>query len=365
MRKYGLIIFLLTLFFGTFFLWESSNASASEIILHVPPVVSPGDIVTVNGSGADPNETIVLQATFQKDISADQSFRIGVFGYRYSFSDVYPFTVTPAKDVFVGWQRLPEQSGTSPKDYIDSAYSNNPTYMELTNTESSLAIKSSPGTVSSHRGVIFVTCGPRREPGSNFPRLRTMSLDPRYRFVMGGTALGDVVKGTLEINRFCRSDANGNFSTSIELPKTKLLEGTHIVTAFGTNKKVTSNITVNTSKIGNEPPIAFIFAPYLFNNSWQVETGKLVAFDGNYSVDNDGEIVSYLWDFGDGSIAKGAVVDHVYNEPGVKDVSLVVTDNLGAENNMMIRIKTIKRIVPVPLGSIGLPSKSIRAFAIP
>jgi hypothetical protein len=337
----------------------------------------------VNGSGANPNDTIVLHVTFQKNISANPSFRIGVFGYRYSFSDVYPFTVTPAKDVFVGWQRLPEQTGTSPKGYVDSAYSNNPTYMELANTESSsgdLNVQSSSG-----RSSAGGTCGPdyipdedEFPPGTSpyddgwwakseqqTPRLRTMSLDPRYRFVMGGTALGDVVKGTLEINRFCRSDANGNFSTSIELPKTKLLEGTHIVTAFGTNKKVTSNITVNTSKIGNEPPIAFIFAPYLFNNSWQVETGKLVAFDGNYSVDNDGEIVSYLWDFGDGTIAKDAVVDHVYNEPGEKDVSLVVTDNLGAENNMMIRIKTIKRIVPVPLGSIGLPSKSIRAFAIP
>lgn len=57
---------------------------------------------------------------------------------------------------------------------------------------------------------------------------------------------------------------------------------------------------------------------------------KAIILDGSKSKDPDGDIVSYLWDFGDGTTAKGAVVTHAFNKSGPSNVVLTVTDEYGA-----------------------------------
>jgi PKD repeat protein len=59
-------------------------------------------------------------------------------------------------------------------------------------------------------------------------------------------------------------------------------------------------------------------------------TGIAVQFDGRQSIDFDGRIVSYDWNFGDGTAASGVQVTHVYASPGVYDVVLSVRDDMGA-----------------------------------
>jgi subtilisin family serine protease/PKD repeat protein len=54
-----------------------------------------------------------------------------------------------------------------------------------------------------------------------------------------------------------------------------------------------------------------------------------VQFDASTSVDNDGAIASYAWDFGDGTAASGALVSHNYTQPGLYTATLTVTDNSG------------------------------------
>ena len=55
-----------------------------------------------------------------------------------------------------------------------------------------------------------------------------------------------------------------------------------------------------------------------------------VIFDGSRSYDIDGDIVNWSWDFGDGYIAYGEVVNHTYLTPGLYNVSLTVIDDDGA-----------------------------------
>jgi PKD repeat protein len=55
--------------------------------------------------------------------------------------------------------------------------------------------------------------------------------------------------------------------------------------------------------------------------------GEEVKFDGGGSVDWDGRLVGYRWDFGDGATAEGAQAVHRFAEPGVYDVRLAVTDD--------------------------------------
>jgi hypothetical protein len=50
-----------------------------------------------------------------------------------------------------------------------------------------------------------------------------------------------------------------------------------------------------------------------------------VTFDGTGSYDPDGVIISYFWDFDDGSNSPGSQVTHVYERTGVFHVTLVVT----------------------------------------
>lgn len=55
-----------------------------------------------------------------------------------------------------------------------------------------------------------------------------------------------------------------------------------------------------------------------------------IAFDAGKSVDPDGRIVSYQWDFGDGSMAAGRAVRHQYAKPGLYTARLTVTDDSGS-----------------------------------
>lgn len=52
-----------------------------------------------------------------------------------------------------------------------------------------------------------------------------------------------------------------------------------------------------------------------------------VSFNGSASYDPDGTIISYIWDFGDGTIGSGPVSNHVYTYESVFIVHLTVTDD--------------------------------------
>lgn len=58
--------------------------------------------------------------------------------------------------------------------------------------------------------------------------------------------------------------------------------------------------------------------------------GDAVNFDGSGSSDPDGTVVSYNWDFGDGTTGSGVTVSHAYLATGTYTLILTVTDNDGA-----------------------------------
>ncbi|MGQ9794372.1 MAG: PKD domain-containing protein [Anaerolineae bacterium] len=76
--------------------------------------------------------------------------------------------------------------------------------------------------------------------------------------------------------------------------------------------------------VPNQPPVALIVAPP------QAQVGMLLVLDGSGSVDPDGSIIRYAWNFGDGSAWNGITVNKVYTQTGVYTITLTVTDNMGA-----------------------------------
>lgn len=55
-----------------------------------------------------------------------------------------------------------------------------------------------------------------------------------------------------------------------------------------------------------------------------------INFNGSRSYDRDGYIVNWSWDFGDGNIKYGEIVNHIYGTPGLYLVTLKVIDNEGS-----------------------------------
>ena len=64
----------------------------------------------------------------------------------------------------------------------------------------------------------------------------------------------------------------------------------------------------------------------------------VVTFDGTSSTDPDGDELNYSWDFGDGATGEGMNPSHSFDEPGVYNVSLVVTDKDDVESENQIKI---------------------------
>jgi DNA/RNA endonuclease G (NUC1) len=73
---------------------------------------------------------------------------------------------------------------------------------------------------------------------------------------------------------------------------------------------------------GTQPPIGAI-APASGTE------GVPLTFDAAASVDPNGTIVGYAWDFGDGNGGSGVAPSHVYQRAGTYTVRLVTTDNDG------------------------------------
>lgn len=66
---------------------------------------------------------------------------------------------------------------------------------------------------------------------------------------------------------------------------------------------------------------------------------KATSFDGSGSSDPDGKIVSFAWNFGDGTTGSGAKVNHTFSKKGTFTVTLTVTDDKGATNSTTHTIK--------------------------
>ncbi|WKZ31564.1 MAG: PKD domain-containing protein [Candidatus Dojkabacteria bacterium] len=101
-------------------------------------------------------------------------------------------------------------------------------------------------------------------------------------------------------------------------------QGTYVLRLTVSDSAVTAydDVTVN---VDNIPPVASFTA---------TPTGGfiplLIQFDASGSVDSDGSVVSYAWEFGDGGVGSGVTTSRTYNHIDDFTVRLTITDDDGA-----------------------------------
>jgi glucose/arabinose dehydrogenase/PKD repeat protein len=107
---------------------------------------------------------------------------------------------------------------------------------------------------------------------------------------------------------------------------------------------------------GNRPPSANLSA-----NPTSGPAPLTVAFDGSGSSDPDGDTLSYLWDFGDGSgvlTTSEPTVSHTYQTGGDRTATLRVRDQHNAESQPASVIISAGNRPPIP--TITAPAKTTK-----
>jgi len=87
------------------------------------------------------------------------------------------------------------------------------------------------------------------------------------------------------------------------------------------SKQATETLTINDGSY-NHLPVANAGGPYSCYANMEID------IDGSDSYD-DGSIVDYLWDFGDGTIGTGESPTHIYTASGNYSITLTVLDEYG------------------------------------
>ena len=115
---------------------------------------------------------------------------------------------------------------------------------------------------------------------------------------------------------------DGTEATGVEVTHTYITGGTFVVKLYVTDERGGTGSASTTATV-NRPPVAVPGASY------QGTVNVPVNFDGSRSYDLDGDVLTYGWDFGDGSTGSGALVAHTYTAVGHYTVTLTVSDGRG------------------------------------
>lgn len=176
-------------------------------------------------------------------------------------------------------------------------------------------------------------------PANNatFPAGATIALNANASDSGGGTVT--------KVEFFKGSDKLGEDTTSpYAFNWVNVGAGSYILTARATDNGNATTTSGTVSIIVNAPPVANSGGPY------SGLVGSQIQFNGS-GTDSDGQIVSYHWNFGDGSTANTANATHAYATANSFTATLTVTDNLNATGSAQASVSvsdgSIARLEPL------------------
>jgi len=205
-------------------------------------------------------------------------------------------------------------------------------------------------------GLLLPGCLTKAE---NRPPTAVFTTTPRAANV-GQAMIFDASNSTDKDGKIARyhwdfGDTTEDLGVSVEHPFSE--GGNHTVTLTVTDnegKKDRANMTVRI----NEYPKARIEV-----DGTDVKVLSQVRFSGLNSTDQDGGIVDWRWEFGDGATGSGAQAVHAYTDTGTYIVNLTVTDDFGARNNRSQAVTVILRTFDISWNLVARSLPQLSEYA--
>lgn len=159
-----------------------------------------------------------------------------------------------------------------------------------------------------------------------------------------GTDQTSVVGGAVRVDAAASYDTDGTITAwrwdmgdgtvidGVAASHTYAAPGRYTVTLTTTDSSGVSNASARDTLtvVVNAPPQPIGTGP-----ERPIALGEVATLSAAGSVDPDGEILSYRWDFGDGAVAEGPDVQYAWTRPGTFAVVLTATDNSGTPSAEM------------------------------
>ncbi len=173
----------------------------------------------------------------------------------------------------------------------------------------------------------------------------TASAGPDQTISLGTTVYvgGDDSTDDGTIQSYAWNFADGDVVYGVTQSHIYSTPGTYTVTLTVTDDESltgTDTLTVTVSAAAAEPTSNA-------GNDQTVDLDNSVSFDGSASSDSDGEIISYHWDFNDGSESTEIKPSHKYSTAGTYTVTLEITDDDGLKDTDTVTISVSAQQDPV------------------
>lgn len=135
------------------------------------------------------------------------------------------------------------------------------------------------------------------------------------------------------ISAYSWTFGDGDTATGSTTSHIYQFSGTYTATLTVENTSGLSNqtsIVITVTEPATPPPVPNTNPTAIISSSSAVGNVPFtMQFDGSASTTAQPPIVSYSWEFGDGTVAGGATVTHTYSTPGTYHAVLTVSDNAG------------------------------------
>jgi PKD repeat protein len=271
-------------------------------ITYAPDSVTPLGGCEVTVTNMRTGESIATASYLDSGVySIDMSqFQLG-----WIFGDM--LNVTATKGAFTGWTEAPVTDNELEYDQIDVvllAGEGQPIEVTIT-----LTITDSFGRTGNVSKRILLCV-----PSSPVARL-SVTLE-NLNVTVDGSGSFDP-DGTIESYVWDFGDGTG--ATGLTAAHSYALSGTYTITLVVIDNDGLTGVDLFEIEGPPIPPVA----------RFTLSGSMSIAVDESGSYDPDGTIVSYAWDFGDGSTATGMTASHTYINIGIFRITLTVTDNDG------------------------------------
>lgn len=218
------------------------------------------------------------------------------------------------------------------------------------------------GIITSHsyadNGEYFVTLTVVDNEGAKSSKTSSVTVknrSPEAQFIVSATILDKQETVTFDASdshdpdglvvKYSWDFGDGNTANGVRVSHSYNNVGAYIVKLTVTDNDGAKDLASATKTVRNHSPLAVITETIK-----TIYVGDTITFNAAQSYDQDGFIVSYEWDFGDGTIATGITVTHTYEDNEVYTVTLKVVDNDGATHSTNIK-KTVINKKPVAVFS--------------